>query len=865
MSQQRFRRAKEVFAAARRRPAEERTAFVAEACAGDSDLRQEVDSLLDFHRRDRGPLEAAGAAEAQQLGDIGPYRLARLLGRGGMGEVYEAEQRSPIRRRVALKVIRGGLDSEQVVARFESERQALALMSHPGIAAVLDAATTEDGRPYFVMELVQGSPILDYCDANGLDSNERLELFATVCRAVQHAHERGIIHRDIKSSNVLVAEQDGRAVAKLIDFGIAKAIGPAVHELGPQTVTGQLLGTPESMSPEQTELGTAIVDHRSDVYSLGALLYHLLSGSAPFDVDAAGAAGFDELRRVIREQQPVPPSQLLPSLDSDLDWIVLKALAKEPTRRYSSADELADDIERHLRRQPIRARPPSRAYQLRKAIERRRGLVIAVTLAVVAMLIGVIATFLTLRQPQTAIEDDQRAQALYEQGRQQLRLDSPAAISEAITLFERSIALDQGHASAHARLAEALLALSRRGDLPMAEAEQRAGAAVERALAIDDDSSLAHAVLGLLRHSIGDMVTADSALERALQLDPELASAHLWLGNLRAAQNLNDEAVSAYRRALALDPLDLTAHDALSSVLLNQGRYDDAMIQFSRRLRIEDDSAETYRLMALWARTYGHLADAVRWARRAVELDPEAPLNLHELAMASSKLGDLGAADDAVGRALELAPNNHWTVAVKTFYLIDRGDFEELERFTQGQLERFPDSVDPLGIAQDRRVRLALAALSKLYRHDDEASVAYFEQAMRGATADVLEIGLDADFWSYLALSYRRLGRRLDAERAAGRSRELIERRQDWIWSHLIMPETVAALLALEGRHDEAMATLKQAVADGWTDYWALIRSPRFDSLRDRGDYRALQRELEQRLTEQRSLLTDPQPSSSRP
>jgi len=338
---------------------------------------------------------------------IGPYRLLQKVGEGGMGEVWLAEQAEPIRRRVALKLIKAGMDTKQVIARFEAERQALALMDHPSIAKVFDAGETPKGLPYFVMEYVQGEPITAYCDRQKLTTRERLELLARVCEGVQHAHQKGIIHRDLKPSNVLVALQGEKPIPKIIDFGVAKATAQRLTERTMYTELGALVGTPEYMSPEQAEMTGLDVDTRTDVYALGVILYELLTGALPFDPKELRAAGFDEIRRRIREVDPPRPStkvstlgdratesarrrgtepgKLVNRLKGDLDWITMKALEKDRTRRYGSPNELAADIGRHLSHQPVLAGPPSARYRTGKFIRRHRLGVTAASLAVVAL------------------------------------------------------------------------------------------------------------------------------------------------------------------------------------------------------------------------------------------------------------------------------------------------------------------------------------------------------------------------------------------------------------------------------------------------------------------------------------------------
>ena len=347
---------------------------------------------------------------------IGRYRLLNILGEGGMGIVYLAEQERPIKRKVALKVIKPGMDSRRVIARFEAERQALALLDHPNIAHVYDASTTESGRPYFVMEDVQGLPITDHCDHHKLTIEDRLKLFLQICHAVHHAHQKGIIHRDIKPSNILVSYQDHQAVPKIIDFGVAKAINQSLTEKTLFTEQGQLFGTPEYMSPEQADMANEDIDTRSDIYSLGVLLYVLLTGALPFDSDTFRQGGIERIRRVIRESEPKTPSTRLTSLGEDaikiaqsrrtdtatlakqlhkeLEWIPLKAMRKERTERYRSASELADDVENYLEGKPLIAGPPRTIYKVRKFIRRNRALVTGVAAVLVVLVAGIIASML---------------------------------------------------------------------------------------------------------------------------------------------------------------------------------------------------------------------------------------------------------------------------------------------------------------------------------------------------------------------------------------------------------------------------------------------------------------------------------------
>ncbi len=410
------RRIDELFHACRAlASAAERKAFLDGACAGDADRRARVEALLaaDAAAASGAFLEGARPSGAASGAVIGRYKLLEPLGEGGFGEVWMAEQREPVRRRVALKIIKLGMDTKQVIARFEAERQALALMDHPNIARVLDAGATDSGRPYFVMELVRGVPILEYCDGERLDTERRLALFVDVCHAIQHAHQKGIIHRDIKPSNILVTLHDGRPVPKVIDFGIAKATCFELTEKTLFTEHRQIVGTPAYMSPEQVEMSGLDVDTRSDVYSLGVLLYELLTGTTPFDIRGLLMKGYEEMLRVLREVEPKKPSTRLSTLGAaasktaerrnadprklgsllrgDLDWIVMRCLEKDRSRRYETANGLALDVERHLRGDAVLAAPPSAVYRLRKFVRRNKATVAAAAAVMLALVGGLSA------------------------------------------------------------------------------------------------------------------------------------------------------------------------------------------------------------------------------------------------------------------------------------------------------------------------------------------------------------------------------------------------------------------------------------------------------------------------------------------
>ncbi len=494
-----------LFAAALERPLVERAAYLDEACFGNPRLRRRLESLLAMHEH-ADALPPAPADVGQPAGRIEPvdeslgrmigrYQLLEKLGEGGCGVVYVAEQTAPVRRRVALKLIKPGMDTQQVIARFEAERQALALMDHPNIAQVLDAGATEAGRPFFVMELVRGIKITEHCDRNKLATAERLELFIQVCQAVQHAHQKGIIHRDLKPSNVLVTLHDGVPVPKVIDFGIAKAVSQQrLTDKTIYTAFEQFLGTPAYMSPEQAEMSGLDVDTRSDIYSLGVLLYELLTGRTPFDARTLMEAGLDRMRQIICEQEPVRPStrlsqtlaasgvgrvaprapghgeslstsgahgvtrptasaedefgasarRLLREIQGDLDWIVMKCLEKDRTRRYETANGLAMDLQRHLNNEPVLARPPSQTYRFQKLVRRNKSAFAAGLAVILALLLGLVASIWQAVRAVTAerLANEQRERAEQEAQRADLNAQAEKAqreMAEAETQKARDI------------------------------------------------------------------------------------------------------------------------------------------------------------------------------------------------------------------------------------------------------------------------------------------------------------------------------------------------------------------------------------------------------------------------------------------
>jgi serine/threonine protein kinase/tetratricopeptide (TPR) repeat protein len=614
-------------------------AFLDQACAGQPELRGRVEALLAAHRevgtaRHNALPEGADAGPAatvdqpplrEQPGTvIGPYKLLEPIGEGGFGLVFLAEQTEPVRRKVALKVLKLGMDTHQVVARFEAERQALALMDHPNIARVFDGGATPSGRPYFVMELVKGVPITEFCDQNQLTPRERLELFVPVCQAVQHAHQKGIIHRDLKPSNVLVSRYDATPVVKVIDFGVAKALGQELTDKTLFTGLAQMIGTPLYMSPEQAGMSDLDIDTRSDVYALGVLLYELLTGTTPFTRERFQRAAYDEIRRIIREEEPPKPStrlseskDSLPSISAqrdteparltklvrgELDWIVMKALEKDRARRYETASAFAMDVRRYLADEPVLAGPPSARYRLRKFARRHRGPVLAVLLLLLTLIAGIIGTTWGMLEARRRAEGERQAK---------LRAEANFALaSEAVETYLGTVTNDRKLKQAdfhelRKKLLESAIPFFQRlteqqSDDPEVEAGR--GRAYFRLANV-------HLVLGENEAAKKDAEAMQAIFARLTTDFPsvpvyrhELANSHSKLaeslvrvGNLVEAEAAYRRALDIYEKLVADFPKELvyrnnlaTGHDALGGLLYRLGKHEKAEPAFRKALDIRE-------------------------------------------------------------------------------------------------------------------------------------------------------------------------------------------------------------------------------------------------------------------------------------
>ena len=642
---------------------------------------EELSGLEDTLSAPRDLRPEQWAAEAPR--QIGPYRLVEPIGEGGMGEVWLAEQLEPVRRRVALKIIKAGMDSKQVVARFESERQALALMDHPAIAKVFDGGTTPEGRPYFVMEYFPGVPITEHCDMRQLSTVERLELFTQVCEGVQHAHQKAVIHRDLKPSNILVSAVDGKAEPKIIDFGIAKATGYRLTEKTLFTELGAVVGTPEYMSPEQADSTGQDVDTRTDVYSLGVLLYQLLTGELPFASQELRSASYEQLLRTLRETEPPRPSTKLSTLgaeaeevarnrntepgalrrqlEGDLDSITLKALEKERSRRYGTATELAEDIRRHLRHEPVVARPPGAGYRLQKYLRRHR-VGVGVAAGLVALLVAFAST-MAVQVRRTAAERDRANRERETAERASTFLGNmlgavrPDALGDALwkDLHQRVADVRRDEGKSEADVAAAVDSLDRslgavnstQAALGLLDGQilDRAGKTLEQEM--KDDPKLAARLehtLGLTYRSLGLLPQAAEHARRAMELrtsefgpegQPTLQSLGLLAdllkrqGRYDESEKLFKQALEAQRRTLGPEhPDTVESTRGLATLYTYQGRYPDAeallvpMLEQQRRT-LGAESDETDSTISELSKVYaqqGRFQEAEKLAEEDLEI-----------------------------------------------------------------------------------------------------------------------------------------------------------------------------------------------------------------------------------------------------
>jgi serine/threonine protein kinase/tetratricopeptide (TPR) repeat protein len=888
-----------------------RAAVLDRECQGDAELRRRAEALLKAHDEPGSSLDRP-AADPGATGEVasgrwldpqalpplsespgsrvGPYKLLQLLGEGGMGAVFLAEQEQPVRRCVALKVIKPGMDSRQVLARFEAERQALALMDHPHIAKVLDAGTTASGRPYFVMELVKGIPLTRFCDQEHLTPRERLELFVPVCQAVQHAHQKGIIHRDLKPSNVLIALYDGRPVPKVIDFGVAKATGQRLTERTLFTEVGQVVGTLEYMAPEQAELNNLDIDTRADIYSLGVLLYELLAGSPPFTAKQLRGAAFSEVLRLIREVEPPRPSTRLSSSEElpaiaakrklepaklarlvrgDLDWIVMKCLEKDRARRYQTANGLAMDLQRYLADEPVLAGPPTRRYRLGKFVRKHRGPVLAAGL-ILALLVAAVAALaagivVVNRERQAAEAARQRTrEALDEMSSQviedwlarkdKLEPAQRAFLEKALAYYEefaqesgQSEAARRGVAGAHLRVGGIRYRL---GQHQEAEAAcVRAGELYAR-LAADfpavpqyrRELAGTHNGLGLLLSDTGRIKEAEAAYHDALEITKALAA--------------DFPKVPQYRLDLA------GTHNELGNLLYNTGRMKEAAaahreaLEIKKALAAEFPDVPQYRvevgrshnnLGALLLQT-GRPQEAELTWREALELYkqlaadfPGVPQHRRDLALTQTNLGVLL---KATGRPREAEGAYRDALKIQQPLAADFPAVPDYQNDVGNTLDEMADLARRRKDYPAARRLLQEAepylkkALDANPRHPFYREV--YSDTRRVLAATLLELGDHAG----AAEAAADLGRVAPDPAYAYKAAGFFSRCIPLAEKDAKLPEAKRKDLA-KSYADRAVEALRQAVAKGYKDADHLKKDPDLDPLRERDDFRQLLAELE--------------------
>jgi serine/threonine protein kinase len=823
--------AEEIVQQAAEKSGSERRAFLKASCGTDSALRARVELLLAELMVPPGAQTSTLTPRSHPLtARIDRYRLLQQIGEGGFGTVYLAEQERPVRRRVALKVIKRGMDTQQVIARFEAERQALALMDHPNIARVLDAGTTAEGLPFFVMELVRGTPVTQYCDQGRLPTRERLGLFLQVCQAVQHAHQKGVIHRDLKPGNVLVTRHDAAApvVPKVIDFGIAKATHAPLTNKTVYTEFRQFMGTPEYMSPEQADMGMMDVDTRSDVYSLGVLLYELLTGTTPVDSKELRGKPCAEIQRTIREVEPPRPStrlaalgeglaaaaarrgtepgRLAQSLRGELDWVVMKCLEKDRTRRYDSVGALAADVQRYLADEPVLARPSGPLYRVGKFARKYKATAAAAGAVAAALVLGLCGTLLGMARAHHERDEAVRARAnevAQRQSAERSREDAETANRFLLSLHSVSAPYDDTGAI--------------RKRLTEVAGKLEAGWLEDRPLVRIAVTS----ALGGAYHQLGDYPRSERHLRAAIDLSrqaygpghPEVACQIHLLGSLFVSRRDYEQAERSFEEALAIFRKSPDTGSHLSMVLapgganaLESSNRVDAHLSMANTLRelsyVREKQGDPRGAKAL--RREAHAA-GIDWRTKELGLHPGDRYLVFSRGIVHARLGEFQEALADVRRAVELDPADHWGWYYAAYLHLYLGDREGYRRNCREMVGRFNDAatreaawrtieaclLDAGALEDLLPVRRALdsAAAGRVPEHmvfwlhlyngmahyrGDELEPALLSLA-EAAKANAHYVQAPAQF--FIAMACHRLGRAAEAEAALARGVEIMERR----------------------------------------------------------------------------------------
>jgi serine/threonine protein kinase len=902
---------------------EARRLYLQQACADDSSLRARVEALLNVHEEERSFLEApplqmratADSAISEAPGtQIGPYKLLQQIGEGGFGVVFMAEQQQPIRRTVALKILKPGMDTRQVVARFAAERQALALMDHPNIARALDAGETVSGRPYFVMELVKGVPITTYCDEHQLTPRERLGLFTSVCQAVQHAHQKGIIHRDIKPTNVLVAAYDGKPVPKVIDFGVAKALGQQLTERTLVTGFGGIVGTLEYMSPEQAEFNAFDIDTRADIYSLGVVLYELLTGTTPLTHQRLKQAAMIEALRLVREEDPPKPSaRLSESKDSlasisaqrkleparltrevrgELDWIVMKALEKDRNRRYGTPAAFAEDVDRYLRQEAILARPPSAAYRLMKFVQRNRAAVVALAAVAAALLLGTTVAIWQAVVATRAQHDAQDAAVAESEAKRQA--DAKEGETRAVLDFveNRIMAAARPEGQSGGLGHDVTLRLALEAAIPVVDVSFTGQPLTEARLRMTLGDSFRY--LGEPRIASAQFLRARTLYmenlgpddPRTLESVSSLADSYADLGNHPEALKLREETLARRQRTLGPEHRDtLRSMHSLASSYAEHSRNDEALKLDERTLEMQKarlgiDNPDTLASMSSLAHSYTSLeryADALKLYQQVLDLrmskyGPDHPDTLLTRNNLANSYVDLHQYDDALKIKLEtldlqktkLGPEHPDTA--RTMYNLGNTygflkQYDKALKFHQQAL-----AIRQAKFGPDHRVTLwsKWGVAAELYSLGQEAeAIRIIDELLEQAR----HLPVQPDL---IALANNR-SRYYEKTKDAAGCRKTAE-----LWESLHRSDArslynagcyraVAAKViratdsspagaqAFEDEAKRAMAWLQQAVAAGYKKVEMLKKDSDLDAIRDRADFQKLIADLQTALDKEKN------------